>query len=231
MSDEPPILVLTSCTATKALGSPNGPVRAEDLYAGQQHLRLMRGVRAYRRARQPAGPLRLRIVSARHGLLAASTPVAVYDQSFNGLGRSGIRDRAHELGLPAAVRALLRRHWALVLILLGDDYLAAIGLGEDLELGGPTVALCGPRAALGLPAHRRLSTLTLGTAQAKRFSCGLVALKGELAGRTLGGLARRPKHLKLLQRPGFPWLDWLEALPASGTEPCRPLARYPQLEG
>ncbi len=217
MSNAPPILVLTSCTATKALDSPNGPLRAESLYAGQQHVRLMRGVRAYRRASQPAGPLRVRIVSAAHGLVSASTRISPYEASFRGLARDGIRTLAKELELPVKVRALLRQRWALVVMLLGDSYLAAIDLDEEVELGGPTVALCGPRVALGLPDHPRLHTLTLGTPQASRFGCPLVALKGELAGRMLVELAQRPKRLKRLQRGSLGWLDWLDEL-ATTTE-------------
>ena len=41
------ILVLTSCTATKADLPGGGLLAAERLYTGQQHVRLMRGVRAF----------------------------------------------------------------------------------------------------------------------------------------------------------------------------------------
>lgn len=214
MSEGAPILLLTSCTATKAIAT-TGPVRAEDLYTGQQHVRLMRGVRAYRAAGQPAGPVRVRIVSAGHGIVASSTRIAPYDESFNGLGRDGIRSRANELNVPTSVRALLRREWALIVVLLGDDYLAAIDLDHEVEFGGKTVALCGPRIAEGLPSHRRLMKLNLGTPEARRFSCPLIGLKGELAGRMLTELARRPAKLKQLQRPSYSWLDWLDEVPAT----------------
>src|SRR4051812_20130931 len=49
------VIVLTSCTATKVAENGNGPRTAESLYAGQQHVRLMEGVRTYRNAGQPAG--------------------------------------------------------------------------------------------------------------------------------------------------------------------------------
>ena len=215
MKHAPPILILTSCTATKAFVAPNGPVPAENLYAGQQHVRLMRGVRRYRAAGRPAGPLHLRIVSAGHGLVAASTSIHPYDESFTGLGRDGIRARATALKVPASVRALLRRDWALVLILLGDDYLAAIDWDHTVELGARTVAFCGPRIAAGLPEHQHLSTLSLGLPEAKRFACPLLGLKGELAGRMLSELARAPEQLANLQTPNFAWLEWLDQLDAT----------------
>lgn len=231
MNDGPPILLLTSCTATKAPAAPNGPVRAEDLYTGQQHVRLMRGVRAYRAAGQPAGPVRVRIVSAGHGLVSSSTRISPYDESFNGLSRSGIRDRATALNVPASVRMLLRRDWALVVVLLGDDYLAAIDLDEEVEFGARTVALCGPRVAERLPQHQLLKTLNLGTPEAKRYSCPLIALKGELAGRMLTEIARRPAQLKQLERPSFSWLDWLDGISATSMNGSSPRTSKPSREG
>lgn len=208
------LIIVTSCTATKA-GGANGarPARrpAESLYAGQQHVRLMRGVRAYRRAGQPAGALRLRIVSAGHGLIAGGTRVESYDETFQGLGREQIRVRAADLRVPARLRSLLRRRYGLAVLLLGDDYLEACQLDLDLQLGGPTIALCGPQIGLRVPPVARLRVIGLGTAEARRFACPLVSLKGELGGRLLTALATRPAAVAQLGKSDFDVLDWLDS--------------------
>ena len=105
MTAAPGILVVTSCTSLKAPTARSGSVAAEDLYTGQQHLRLMRGVRAYRRAGSPWGPLDLRILSACHGLVDARTELTGYDESFTGLSREAIKVRADALGIPSAIAA------------------------------------------------------------------------------------------------------------------------------
>jgi hypothetical protein len=210
MSAPAQILVLSSCTGLKSPRADEHAVRAEDLYTGQQHIRLMRGVRAYRTAGQPAGPLRLRIVSAGSGLLAASTKLRAYEQTFQGLPRSEIRKRANDLGLPGRVRSLLRQPRALSIVLLGDDYLTAIGLEEHVRLGAPTIAFCGPRVARELPDIDGLIRVPVGAQEARRYSCGLVSLKGELAGRALMALAAAPSLIDAMRSPAFSWLEWLD---------------------
>jgi hypothetical protein len=123
MSDATSILILTSCTATKAsLGARRA--LAEDLYAGQQHRRLMRGITAYRDAGQPAGPLELHIVSAGRGVVAGDEPLRSYNASFSGMRRQQLQRRARKLGVPRTVASLLAAPRQLSLLLLGDSYLA-----------------------------------------------------------------------------------------------------------
>lgn len=183
------ILVVSSCTATK-LQTPDGlTVYAESLYAGQQHTRLMRGVDDYRNASQPAGKLRFHILSAFHGLLSPRARISSYDHSFSGLPTAVIRQQARERNVPEDIRKLLRKPFDLGLLLLGDPYLRACDLDADIELGGPLLSFCSPAVARRTPQIPGLRTITLANAEARRFSCGLIALKGELGGRLLSRLA------------------------------------------
>ncbi len=209
------IIVVTSCTARKV---PSGqqPTTAESLYRGEQHVRLMRGVRAYRVAQSPAGPLTLRILSAGHGLLPASRAVSGYDHTFRGQPRDAIRARAQELGVPEQLQRLLRRPYGLGFLLLGDDYLEACRLDEGLKLGGPTLALCGRGAARRLPQLSRLRPVSLGNAEARQFSCGLVALKGELGGRMLAAIAEDPRSVPEIASRNGDLMAWLRARPPVG---------------
>jgi hypothetical protein len=213
------ILVVSSCTATK-LATPDGQLRcAESLYAGQQHMRLMRGIDDYRDAGQPAGELRFRILSAFHGLLPPSRRISSYDHSFSGLPTAVIRRRGYEKNVPEDIRKLLRKPFDFGVLLLGDPYLRACELDTDIELGGPLLCFCSPAVARRMPEIDGLRTIPLANAQARRFSCGLIALKGELGGRLLSRLAAEPETVCSLASPDTDVLHWLESSPSPSRVP------------
>jgi hypothetical protein len=192
------ILVVSSCTATK-LQTPDGGRRcAESLYTGQQHLRLMRGVKEYRDAGKPAGELYFHILSAFYGLLPSTRRVSSYDHSFSGLPAAAIHRQGREKNVPEDIRNLLRKPFDLGVLLLGDPYLRACDLDAEVELGGPLLCFCSPAVARRMPAINELRTISLANAEARRFSCGLIALKGELGGRLLTQLAAEPNALTSL---------------------------------
>jgi hypothetical protein len=211
------VIVLTSCTATKVAENGYGPRTAESLYAGQQHVRLMEGVRTYRNAGQPAGGLKLRIVSAGHGVVAASARIATYDKTFQGLPREAIRRRARTLHIPDEVERLLSRPYRLAVLLLGDDYLEACGLDETLDLGGPTLVFCGARVGEKLPELAKLHHVPVGNSEAARFGCGTIALKGELGRRLLSRLGTSPTSIRSLLASSADTLTWLETTPRKHT--------------
>jgi hypothetical protein len=203
------IVVVSSCTATKTY-TPDGKFKtAESLYIGQQHLRLMRGVQNYRDAKHPAGRLHLRILSAHHGLIAPSRKIASYDHTFSGLPVNVVRRQAVERGVPEAMRRLLARRFSVGILLLSDPYLRACDLDQDVVLGGSVISLCSRASARRLPQLDALRTIPLTNEHARQFSCGLVALKGELAGRILTRLAEEPEELTSLVQPGASVLNWL----------------------
>jgi hypothetical protein len=219
MSHASSILVLSACTATKATEGNERAVLAEELYAGQQHRRLMRGVNTYRAAAQRGGPLDLHILSAAHGVVAWHEPLRSYNATFTGMRRAQLRRRAARLGIPAAVAQLLRTRRRLAMLLLGDDYLQAARLSSVVELGAPTLVFTSPDSATRLPTMPRLHPVPLDNGDARRFSCGLVALKGELAARLLIRTAQSPKAEAPLDRAGL--LAWLEGDPEARS--VRPL--------
>jgi hypothetical protein len=163
---------------------------AEQVYRGQQHQRLMRGVRAAREV----GTINvdLNILSAGYGLIRGDEVIAPYECSFQGMAPSQRRAWAGELGVPHAVRQTLASPSLLTIVLLGDDYLDSCGLDATFDLGGPTLVFCGAQAALRLPALPRLRPVRLTTAHTRAFHCGLVGLKGEVAGRLLVLLSNSP---------------------------------------
>ena len=223
------ILIVTSCTGQKTVGHPRGLTGddfaqgsahvqerevaladcltpARDLYRGQQHVRLMRGVKGV------AGRLEthLQVVSAGYGLIRGERKIAPYECTFSGRGKADLRAWADRLGIPAAFRALMADPYDLCLWLLGDDYLAACGIDSRLRLASPTIALCGSTASRNLPPLAGLTTVVLGNPEARRFSCGLVALKGDIAARLLTRLAETPDLLPTLIHPDTDLLELLE---------------------
>jgi hypothetical protein len=216
------ILVLSSCTGLKTRPADLLPadfderrtdlaarrqelseraVRAESLYSGQHHVRLMRGVKQARAASHL--DVDLRIASAGYGLVRGSDPLVPYECTFQGLPKFQRQQLARASGLGRDVVTLLRESHDLALVLLGEDYLDACGLEGDLDLGGPTLVFCAPSVALRLSPLERLHVVGVGTDETRRFSCGLVGLKGEVGGRLLGYLAADPARLADLSADGL----------------------------
>jgi hypothetical protein len=215
VSDRRSILVITSCTGLKTIGAGEASLPAERLYAGEQHRRLMRGV-DYFRASPSEHELDLRILSAGHGVVTGAHRLGHYDASFAALNKAEIDRRAAALGVPGQIEQLLSRPYALTLLLLGDDYMRAAAIGDEVELASPTIAFCGERLGSRLEAMPSLKVVPAGKQQTRRFACGLVGLKGELGGRLLRLLADDPD---LVPRVSDPGLDLLNTLDAASAQP------------
>jgi hypothetical protein len=194
---------------------------AEDLYTGQQHVRLMRGVRAMREARHEGEPvvLSLWILSAGYGFVPGSQKLAPYEATFQGMKTKELRAWADKLQVPAKFQEIVSEPYDLGLVLLGDSYLAACALDSTVGLGGPTTLLCGANASARLPTIRQLRSIALGNAHARRFACGLVGLKGEIAGRVLKRIDAEVGTFERLRDPGGDVLALLDG-------ESRPLARH-----
>lgn len=204
------VLVVTSCTSRKLGAARTQSVRAEDLYVGEQHRRLMRGVRAFRTGRSGLD-LDLRVVSAGLGLLRGDEMVESYDRAFSGLNASDLDAQADALAVPQAVRGLFEQPHRLALVLLGADYLRVSRLLDMGRYRAPTLFFCGEVVARRLQAKPNAVVVPAGRHEAREFSCGLVGLKGELGGRVLTTLSTRPDLVEALQRGEVP--DLLRPLP------------------
>jgi hypothetical protein len=231
------ILVITTCTGEKAVGhdqaltledfqkgeghvaARHGALAAhltpaEEMYTGQQHVRLMAGVRAWRESPQGDGAgrqLSLFVLSAGYGLIPGGRSIAPYECTFQGMKPAALRRWAAALNVAADVRQTLAEPFDLALLLLGDAYLAACAFDGRMKLGGPALLFCGGRAAARLEPPDGMRAVPLSNPDAARFSCPLVALKGELAARLLGLLGRDPALLPRLTDPSADVLALLEA--------------------
>ena len=216
------VVVVTSCTGEKSITHPRqltlgdfrkgkehiaarhadlegSLTRAEDLYAGQQHVRLMRGVARFRTwAAGSAHRLDLHILSAGYGLVNADERLAPYEATFNGMSRGEAVAWAKTIGIPNAVRKVLEAPFDLALLLLGDRYLEACELPTDLNPGGLVLGVCSRAAAQRATAPTAIRWLPVGAADCRTFRAGLIALKGEIGARSLALLATRPDPVTVL---------------------------------
>ncbi|MEC7987184.1 MAG: tRNA-guanine transglycosylase DpdA [Myxococcota bacterium] len=220
------IIIVTSCTGEKAIKHDKALTLAdfkkgtegiaiaenaikehllpsEEMYTGQQHVRLMRGVKAFRKKfpkPDSTSSIELHILSAGYGIISGQQKIAPYETTFTGMKAKELRQWADQLGIPADIRTLLSQPYNLALILLGDSYLKACAFDDHLKLGGPTLVFCGSRMAKKMPNTKDLKVVSLANPEAKRFGCSLIGLKGELAGRYLKSIAENPKALQAIWR-------------------------------
>jgi hypothetical protein len=232
-------LIITSCTGEKA-SSPDNQLTLEDferggahlekrekelkafalpvgaIYTGQQHVRLMRGIEAVKGDDAPT--VDLHILSAGYGMIPADRSVVPYECTFATMKSKELRQWADRLGVPEGFRETVKALYDLGLILLGDNYLEACALDATVDFGGPTLLFCGTGMAKKVPALKQVRVVPVANPEAKRFSCGLVALKGDLAARVLRGVMAEPEVLARLLDPDFDLLGWLEGQAGAGKE-------------
>ncbi|MEZ5325788.1 MAG: tRNA-guanine transglycosylase DpdA [Verrucomicrobiales bacterium] len=218
------ILILTSCTGEKHVSCEN-QLTLEDfraggehlkarekelaehlapaglLYSGQQHVRLMRGVDAVRGQKDSGITIDLKVLSAGYGIVDEGKKIAPYEATFTGMKSKEVRDWGQQLGVPEDFSKLMAGSYDFVLVLLGDLYLGACNVTDKTIFASPTVLFCGTATAKKLPTLENLKIVPISNPEAKRFSCGLVALKGELAHRICSGLVGGTLTSKKLTEP------------------------------
>ena len=147
-----------------------------DMYTGQQHLRLLKGVEAMLQV-CPEHTIDLKILSAGYGLLDELTPIVPYEMTLQGMNAGKIREWADFLDIPHQVLPLFSKY-DLSFVLLGKEYLRAIHFPPSLDPQGVCVFLAGEGIRRFIPSGPNIVAATLGNADAKRLGAGLIALKG-----------------------------------------------------
>jgi hypothetical protein len=161
---------------------------AEDLYTGQQHLRLMDGVRGVRES-LGAENVELFILSAGYGLIGAGRGVVPYECTFQGMKKGELRGWAEHLKVGDEARRVFQTPADFTLVLLGDPYLRALALDDVVDFASPVLFFASEKARAHVSGRGTFRVVPLSNKEAKRFSCGLVGLKGELGKRILRRVA------------------------------------------
>lgn len=157
---------------------------AATMYSGQQHLRLMDGTSRFQE-RRPEDKVDLWILSAGYGLIPGKRKIVPYECTFQGMRVSEIRKWARHLRIPQAARALFSQPADLVVVLLGNSYLRSLALDDETRIVPPTLFFASRTGEKYIKGQGKIYVFKLTTVEAKRFSCGLVGLKGEVAKRLL----------------------------------------------
>lgn len=161
---------------------------AQDIYTGQQHVRLMSGIRRMREA-MGEDSVALSILSAGYGIIAGDRSVVPYECTFQGMKTEEIKKWAAHLNVPQDARSFFAEPADLTIVLLGDSYLRALALDDAVEFAAPTLFFTSTRAQKHVRGNGMFRKVPQENRDAKRFSCGLVGLKGELGKRLLNLLA------------------------------------------
>jgi len=241
-------LIITSCTGEKVVGSDRqltredfalGPQHvakrekelkdllrtAGEIYSGEQHLRLMRGVNAFRKTGSGKRKVEVHVLSAGYGMIPEDHVVAPYEITFATMKSKELREWADFLHVPEDFRKTVAAPYDFGMILLGDNYLTACALDASVNFGGPTLLFCGTGMAKKLPKLENVKVVPISNPEAKRFSCGLVGLKGDLAARVLAGVSADASMVGKILDPKFNVLKWLDEVPSAGSQKTTKTAR------
>jgi hypothetical protein len=96
---------------------------AAEMYTGQQHVRLMRGLKHV--ADTEGLNIKINILSAGYGIIKSDCKIAPYEATFATMKKRELIGWAKTLNVPADFRSLASETYDLGLILLGDNYLEA----------------------------------------------------------------------------------------------------------
>lgn len=228
------ILIITSCTGQKATDDAGRLTLADfqrgqehvrrreasmsalrrlarEMYTGDQHTRLMEGIKAVMATEPVALTVDLWIVSAGYGLIPGHQPIAPYECTFNGMPAGEKRSWAEFLGLRSAFERVVASTYDLGVLLLGEHYLKACRLDPSVKFYAPAVAFCG--STVQAPKVANLRIVPLVEEHTRAFSCGNVGLKGEIAARLLACLAAGTVGPEQVADSTFDLLKPLKAVP------------------
>ncbi len=150
---------------------------AAQMYLGDQHVRMMRGVESLRRSLGPE-TVKVWILSAGYGLIEENRMIAPYEATFNAMGRRAAAAWAEKLSVGRGIRAAIVGV-PLVFFLLGERYLGAARPPIVPGPGQRLVFLAKP-ALEGRLGGRGTTVVPAGMIEARKYGCGLVGLKGRM---------------------------------------------------
>ncbi|MEA5506970.1 tRNA-guanine transglycosylase DpdA [Halotia wernerae UHCC 0503] len=197
----PRILIITSCTGKK-LHNPTNQLTIEDfkdterlrertqslsefscpsgqMYTGLQHLRLMEGVDILR-SDFGKEVVDVKIISAGYGLIPEDKVIVPYSVTFNSMKSDEISSWANFIGIHKDFQEAVIGY-DLVFVLLGDKYIRALNLPIETHPKQTFIFLASNKSKnLVVLEHANFELLTFSNADASRFCCALVGLKGQL---------------------------------------------------
>ncbi|MBO3459109.1 hypothetical protein G7B40_011880 [Aetokthonos hydrillicola Thurmond2011] len=212
------VLVITSCTAEKRF-NPTNQLTIEDfkdpeklkarsltlsefacpagqMYTGLQHLRVMEGINILRGCLGEKA-VDLKIISAGYGLISEDEVIVPYSVTFNSMKSDEISSWADILKIHENFeRAVIG--YNLIFVLLGDKYLRALKLPIETAPNQTFIFLASNKSINHIYSKAKHEVLTLSNADASRFGCALVGLKGQILKLIAAKIRKTPDLLETL---------------------------------
>ena len=158
------ILIITSCTNKKVIEISNTLtkedfkkgceyiktremlrkrylVSAEKMYNGEQHKYIMKGINILRKER-PDIQLDLYIVSAGYGVIPGNKYILPYECTFSDMNIKELNEWSLFLNIHSDIKNILEYEYDLILISLGEPYLKACNLNNDIIIKSNTLIFC-----------------------------------------------------------------------------------------
>jgi hypothetical protein len=211
------ILIVTSCTGEKRF-KPTNQLTLEDfqdsarlqsrshelaefacpasqMYTGLQHLRAVEGVELLRQAVGKQA-VDLVILSAGYGLIAENEVIVPYEVTFNTMKGHEVDEWGKFLEVHEDFEKAIAGY-DLVFMLLGDNYLRSLRLPVVAKPEQTLVFLSSKTSATQIKGiAAKTFVLPLSNAEAKRYSYGLVGLKGFLLKQFAESVVSNPELLQ-----------------------------------
>jgi hypothetical protein len=156
---------------------------AEQLYTGQQHVRMMEAVNKFRNENNGSGEkieIDIYILSAGYGLIPGDKKILPYEVTFNSFNASDLAEWANALKIPADFRSVLTNEYDLAVVILGENYWKSCYLDTDEISQIPVLCLCSKYVKDKISLKKNFFTISLSNKHAKVFRCGMIGLKGYL---------------------------------------------------
>jgi hypothetical protein len=162
-------------------------VQAEKMYSGEQHKYLMKGIHLLRKER-PDIQTDLYIVSAGYGVIPSNKRILPYECTFSDMNTKELNEWSEFLNIHSDIKNILETDYDLTVILLGEPYLKACKLNQNINIKSNTLIFCSKQSLNLLPQNNNIHYITLTNTEANRFSCSLIGLKGYLVYKLLCNL-------------------------------------------
>lgn len=178
------ILILGTCTASKKHTSK--PTLAYEVYEGMQHQYIVKGwdkLKGALKTEEGGGQYKIDyyIISAKYGLINATTKITSYNRTFAGKSFDKIQKMSKDLEIDKKLKRLIPKY-DLIFWMLSDPYMEAIQdtLDEIDNFGKTTNVFFIPSSALDdYPTLEDEDYITLDVKDTKKYKAGLVMLKGK----------------------------------------------------
>lgn len=178
------ILIISSCTSSKRYKEKDLKKNklesmlctARDMYRGEQHLYVIKGLDYLRLNRKEK--IDLRIVSAGYGLINENKIIQPYNITFAKKRNNKIKEMSEELNINRDINNIINGY-ELVIVLLGKEYLKACQF-KNIDIKTKIVFFAPTSVKNLIPKSKNVYTIDAGKIIGSKYGCNMISLKGRM---------------------------------------------------